>query len=387
LKFLGLAARNLLRNKVRTALTVAGVAIALVAFLLIQTTIGAWEIGVTLAAKDRLVSRHKVTFTMTVPKRYVEEVRQTPGVKDATFSTWWGGKNPNAEKDFFMTLAVEPETFLDVFDEVGITPEEKAAWIADRQGVIVGDILATKFKWKVGDEVSLVSAIYPGEWKFRVKAIYKPLRKSAGRDWFLFDWDYLNENAPERMREQIGWITARVQPGLSAADVSKTIDAHFDVQDIQTSTQDEGAFNQSFLGMFTTILRALNIVSFVILGIMMLILGNTVAMGVRERTREYGVLRAVGFLPGHITFLVLAEAATLGLLGGLAGLAIGIPVIGGMGAFIEENMSAFFPVFRLPALISLLAVGIAILLGLVSAAVPAFSAKRLKVVEALRHTA
>lgn len=387
MSILGLAAKNLLRNKVRTGLTIAGVAIALLAFLLIQTTIGAWEIGVTLAAKDRLVSRHKVTFIMPLPKRYIEDVRQIPGVKEATWATWWGGKNPNAENEFFMTMAVEPETYTQVYDEIGITPEEKAAWVADRQGAIIGDLLASKFGWKVGDEVKLVSTIFPGDdWKFRIHAIYKPLRKSAGRDWFMFDWDYFNEKVPETSRDKIGWIAARVQPGVSAAALSKTIDATFDVKDTQTITQDEGTFNQSFMGMFSTLLKALNIVSLVILGIMMLILGNTVAMGVRERTREYGVLRAVGFEPRHITTLVLGEAVTLGFLGGLAGLLISFPIIGVMGSFIEDNMSAFFPVFRLSVPSCVAALLIAIALGFLAAAVPASTVRKLKVVDALRHT-
>jgi putative ABC transport system permease protein len=385
---LGLAARNLFRNKVRTSLTIAGVAVAILAFLLIQTAIAAWNIGVTTAAKDRLVSRHKVTFVLTLPKRYIEEVRQLKGVKDATWANWFGGKNPNAEKEFFQVLAVEPETYNIVYDELGLTPEEKKAWVSDRQGAIIGDVLASKFGWKIGDEVSLISPIYPGDWKFRIHAIYRPLRKSAYRDMFLFDWDYLNDNMNNpAQKDTIGWITARVNPGVSAAELSKVIDARFDVQDTQTLTQDEGAFNQSFMGMFSTVLNGLNIVSGVILGIMMLILGNTVAMGVRERTREYGVLRAVGFLPGHVRSLVLGESMVLGLLGGLAGILIAVPIIGAMGAFLEENMSVFFPVFRLGVPISLVAVGIAVVLGILAAAIPARSASRLKVVDALRHTA
>jgi putative ABC transport system permease protein len=377
----------LLRNKLRTGLTVAGVAIALVAFLLIQTTISAWELGVTTAAKDRLVSRHKVTFIMSLPKRYIDEVRQVDGVKEATWATWWGGKNPNAEHEFFMTLAVEPGTYTQVYDEVGITPQEREAWMADRQGAIIGDLLASKFHWKVGDEVGLTSQIYPGDdWKFRIVAIYHPLRKSAGRDWFLFNWDYFNEKVPAEMKDKIGWVSARVQPGLSAAEISKKIDEHFDVKDVQTLTQDEGSFNQSFMGMFTTIFRALRVVSFVILGIMMLILGNTVAMGVRERTREYGVLRATGFMPGHVVALVLGEGLTLGLVSGLAGLVAALPIVGGMGSFLENNMSQFFPVFRLGGASCLLAIAIAVGLGTLAAALPSFSVRRLKIVDALRYT-
>ncbi len=384
----GLAIRNLLRNKLRTGLTLAGVGMAVLAFLLIQTMIGAWEIGVTLSAKDRLVSRHKVTFIMNLPKRYIDETRAIEGVKEATWSSWWGGKNPNNENEFFMTLAVEPESYTSVYDEVGITPQEKAAWIEDPQGVIIGDLLASKFKWKVGDEVRLVSTIYPGDdWKFHVKAIYKPLRKSAGRDWFLFNWKYFNEKVSLDLKEQIGWIAARVKPGKSAAEVSKEIDNHFDSKDVQTMTQDEGSFNQSFLGMFSTILKSLNIVSFVILGIMMLILGNTVAMGVRERTREYGVLGAIGFMPGSVMYLVLAEAFALGFVGGLVGVLSAIPIVGAIGNFVEVNMSAMLPVFRLGILHCFIALGLAIVLGILSSIIPALSARRLKVVEALRHTA
>lgn len=383
----GLAARNLFRNKIRTGLTIAGTAVAILAFLLIQTVIASWKIGATTAATDRLVARHKVTFVMNIPKRYVEEVKQVDGVAQATWATWWGGKDPTRETDFFFTIAIDPETYTDVYDEFGITPEEKAAFIADRQGAIIGDVLHSKFGWKVGDEVSLISTIYEGEYKFRVKAIYKPLRKSAARDMFLFNWNYHNESMPEYRQDEIGWITARVKPGFDAADVSKKIDEHFDVKDTQTLTQDEGTFQRSFLGMMSTLLTAMNVVSLVILGIMMLILGNTIAMGVRERIREYAVLRAVGFLPVHVTLLVLMEAAVLGITGGIAGLAIAYPLIAGVGGFLEENMSVFFPVFRLGLVISLIALAIALGLGLLAAAIPAFNVSRLKVTDALRYVA
>jgi putative ABC transport system permease protein len=248
-------------------------------------------------------------------------------------------------------------------------------------------VLASKFGWKVGDTIAIESAIYPGDWKFEVVAIYKALRKSAARDSLLFDWDYLNEQVPERQKDQIGWIGSRVEDGKGAAEMALVLDAKFDEKDVQTLSQDEGAFMHSFLGMMSTILAAMNVVGVVILGIMMLILGNTVAMGVRERVREYGIMRAVGFLPSHVVTLVVAEAATLGLVGGLVGLAIAVPVVAGMGGFLEENMAAFFPIFRLQAVTALIALGIAIALGALAGALPAYQASRIKVIEALRNVA
>ena len=382
----GVAIRNLRRNPLRTGLTVAGVAVGAFAFLLIQTVIAAWNIGVTTAATDRVVTRHKVTFLMSLPKRYVEQVRQTPGVKQATWNTWFGGKHPQHDREFFMALGVEPETWLDVYDEIGVSPEARTAWAADRQGAIVGDVLASKFGWKTGDTVR--SDIFAGEWEFRIHAIYQPLRKSAGRDWFIFDWDYLNESPAMRDRDQVGWITSRVTPGTGPAALAQALDARFDENEVQTLSQDELAFNRGFLGMFSTILAAMGIVSIVILGIMGLILGNTVAMGVRERVREHGVLRALGFRPGHLTALTLAEAAALGAGGAAVGLGLAVPFIAlVLGPFVEEHLSMFFQVFRLQGdtvtLTAAACVGMAALAGVV----PAWQAARLRVVEALRQVA
>ena len=383
----GLAARNLKRNRLRTVLTVGGVAIAVLAFILIRTVIAAWEIGATTAAADRLVTRHKVTFVMSMPKKYIDEIRQMEGVKEASWATWFGGKNPQAEHEFFMTIGVEPESYLQVYDEYAVTPEVQQAFQTNKQAAVIGPVLANKFGWKIGDTVQIESPIYPGEWKFEIVGVYEPKRKSAPRDAFLFDWDYLNDAVPDRQKDMIGWIGTRVDQGRSAAEMSKVIDSHFDEKDVQTLSQDESSFMRSFLGMMSTILAAMDIVGIVILGIMMLILGNTVAMGVRERVREYGIMRAVGFLPSHVVTLVVAEAATLGLIGGLAGVGIAIPVVAGMGGFLEENMAAFFPIFRLQAATALIALGIAILLGGLAGVIPAYQASRIKVIEALRNVA
>ena len=381
-----LAARNSLRNRFRTLLTVLGVAGAVLSFVTLRTVIYSWTISVEAAAKDRIGTRHKVTFIMTLPKRYIDDVRAVPGVVGATWSNWFGGKDPKHEREFFATLAVDTATVLQVYDEMLVPPEQLAAWKDDRKGAVVGDVLAKKLGWKVGDRVTLQGTIFPGDWEFHISGIYTATRKSVDRSTFMFHWAYLNESVPERARDQLGWITSRIDNPSRTAEISQAIDRLFEDREVQTLSMSEKAMNNSFLGMLSAVLQAVDIVSIVILVILMLILGNTIAMGVRERTHEYGVLRAVGFLPKHLAVFVVAEALTIGLLGGVLGLFMAFPLVErGMGRWIEENMGSIFPYFRIAPVTAAGALGLALLLALLAAAVPAYQAARLNVITALRR--
>lgn len=386
MNLLGLSARNALRNKFRSTLTILGVAVAIVAFVMLRTVIWAYTVGVDAAAKDRVVTRHKVTFVMPVPKRYVDIVRDQPGVTKATWANWFGGKDPKNDKEFFATLAVDPSTFFEVYDEMKVTPEELTAWKQDRRGAIVGASIAKKLGWKVGQKVSLKSQFIPGDFEFTITAIYTATRKSVDQATFVFHWDYLNESVPARQKDMVGWIVSRVADPAKTAEMGTALDKRFDEQDVQTLSQSEGAFNASFLGMFSAVLKAIDIVSIVILGIMMLILGNTIAMSVRERTKEYGTLRAIGFLPRHLGIFVLGEAVTVGALGGALGLLLSYPIVElGMGRFLEENMAGMFPYFRISAGTGVAALGLAIGMSAIAGALPAIGASRLRVVESLRR--
>jgi putative ABC transport system permease protein len=299
-----------------------------------------------------------------------------------------GGNDPNHDSVFFATIACDVMTLFQVYDDVVATPEVQKAFIEDRQAALVGVPLLKRLGWKVGDTVTLTSQIFPGEWQFHIVGTYTAAKKAIDPAQVWFHWDMLNENLPKRIQDKVGWIVSRVADGKSAVDVSAAIDKAFDSNDTQTLSQDEHAFSQSFLAMFGTVLQALDIVSIVILGIMMLILGNTVAMGVRERTSEYAVLRAIGFLPHHVATLVIGEAAVLGLLGGGVGLGFAYPFINFMlGRFIEENMSQFFPFFHIPADIAGTALLLSMALGVIASAPPAIRAYRLHVIDALRRVA
>ncbi|MCK6587076.1 MAG: ABC transporter permease [Polyangiaceae bacterium] len=381
-----IAARNVLRNKARTVLTVLGVAIAILVFTLLQTVLDAWMVASEHAAKDRIGTRHKVTFVMTLPKRYVDDIRNTPGVKSATWMNWFGGKDPRHEKEFFGTMAVDPASFLEVYDEIDLPKEQFERWREDRQGAVVGDVLAKKLGWNVGDRVTLSGTIFPGDWEFRIVGIYTAKRKSVDRSTFWFRWDYLNDALPPRMQEQVGWIAARVDDPGRSAQIAQEIDRKFEERDVQTLTMSERALSMSFMGMFSAVLKAMNVISIVILFIMTLILGNTIAMGVRERTHEYGTLRAIGFLPRHLALFVLGEALTIGALGGAVGLAVAYPFINnGIGRFLEENMGGVFPYFRIEPKTAVAGFLLALAFAAAASALPAYRVTRLKVTDALRR--
>lgn len=385
-----LSVKNIGHNWLRTILTIVGTAIAILSFVLIRTTLGAWEQGVENAAQDRLSTINRVTFVMPLPKRYFDEFNgsrgKIDGVKAATFLNWFGAKHPTRETEFFANLAVDKDTYFDVYPEMSVPPEHLARWKENRQGAIIGEALASQFGWKVGDDVTLTGTIYPGDWKFKVEGIYKATKKSVDRAQFILRWDYVNDTLPEDRKNYIGWIATTIDSASNSGNISAAIDGKFDEQDIQTRTMSERALNMEFLGGASAILTALDIVSLVILGIMMLILGNTIAMGVRERTREYGVLLALGFRPKHIATFVMGEGITIGLLGGGLGLLISYPIVEqGMGRWLEENMGAYFPYFSIPTGVALLALGMAALLAAIAAVIPAYSASKLDVIDALRR--
>ncbi len=380
------ARRNLFRRRGRTILTVLAVAVAVLIFSAIRTVGVTFNAAADDAMSDRLATRHKVSITMQLPRRYIDEVRALPGVTGATSANWFGAKDPKERIPFFAGFAADDKWF-DVFDDMKVDPAQLAEWKTTPSGVILGDILAKTFGVKPGDRLTITSDIYPGDWEFKVVGIYMPQRRTVDRNSLIMHWEYLNNDPrAELTKDQIGWVMTRIGGGVKSADMSRTIDKIFDERDDQTVTMSERAFNLSFIGAFAAVLTAFDLVSIVILLIMMLILANTIAMSVRERTHEYGVLRAIGFLPRHIVIFILGEGVVLGLLGGVLGLAIGYPFVqSGLGPVLEQNLGAFFPFFRVSPGVAGASLALAVALGFLAAVVPARSAAKLEVIGALRR--
>lgn len=379
------SARNLRRHPLRTTLTILGVAVAMVTFVLLRTLLSAWSVGAKYAAQDRIATRNKVSFVMWIPQRYVQDVRAVDGVVAATWMTWFGAHVPGAEDELFANWACDPQSLLEVYDDLVLPPAEKQAFFENRQGAIVGRSLARKFGWKVGDRVILQGAVVPGKWELRVEGIYTASRKSVGESSLFFHWSYMNQTLPRAVQDKAGYILSRVKSADVTSRVVKQIDRVFDSADVQTLSMSERALNTSFLGLLSTLLQVVDGVSLIVLTIMTLILGNTIAMSVRERTREYGTMRALGFQPRHILWSVGVEALAVAALGGLLGIGSSALLINqSIGPLVEQTFTAWFPYFRLEwsdAIWALIAVAAG---AAVSAALPATQASRLVVTDALR---
>ncbi|HEV7554094.1 MAG TPA: FtsX-like permease family protein [Kofleriaceae bacterium] len=381
------ARRNMFRRRGRTILTIIAVVITVLIFSAVRTAVTAWNAGVEAAATDRVATRHKVSITMQLPKHYIDDLRGTPGVTATTWANWFGGKDPQERVQFFAAFAADQSSWFDVMTEMSVPPQQLADWKATNNGAILGDLLAKSLGVSVGSDLTITSDIYPGDWKFKVVGIYTPLRQSVDRNSMVFRWDFLdNDPRAAFSKDQIGWMISRINDSTRSAEISRAIDKKFDEKDDQTVTMSERAFQLSFLGGITAILKALDYISLAILLIMTLILANTIAMSVRERTHEYGVLRAIGFPPGHILGFILGESILVALLGGLIGIGVVVLLINHtIGPAIEENMTALFPYFRAPTSVIVTALGASVVLGAIAGAVPAIRASRLKVTDALRR--
>ncbi len=364
MKVLKLIVKNVFRHKLRTALTVIGLAVAVMAFGLIQTAVTSWNSGVAASQVDRLVTRDAVTIINTLPYSYLEKIKQVPGVKEVTFMNWFGGTYID-QSHFFARMAVDDNTIFDVYPEYVLDKSELNAFQKEGDACVIGSELAKQYNFKLGDMITLDGDIYPGRWEFVVRGIYKPKFKSTDATQMFFHWTYLNERVKQEWPargDQVGWYIERIHNGVNAGTTGNGIDALFKNSPAETITESERAFQQSFVSSSSAIIDGMRYVSFVIIGIIMLVLANTMIMSARERTREYAVLKALGFSAKHLTGLLLGESLFISAVGGGLGIILTFLSVNGMGDSIPRS---FFPVFEVEpsnlilALIAVLVVGIA----------------------------
>jgi putative ABC transport system permease protein len=379
-----LAIRNLRRAPLRAALTALAVAVSLVAFVLLRAVSAGWTRQVAETPNDRVVARHRVGWEQTLPVNYVEQVRAMAGIKHAMGGRWAELKNPARERVYFSTTAVQARAFVDMHHELVAPKEQKEAFVKNRHGGMVSEELAREFGWKLGDTIVLKGSFFAGEWPLTIECLYVSTRHGFAHRGVWLHLEYYNERLPETEQDRINIISAQIFEPSAGAQLAKAIDIHFDTHDQQTFTQEDQALNASFVGMFGAVLQAIDVVALLILGVVILILGNTVSMGVRERAHELGLLRALGFGTSHFMTLVVGEASILGAFGGALGLLLSYPVVhSGVGRFLQETMD--MPPLSVPQDAALLALLLGVLLGAVSAALPAWRAAQLGAAEALRR--
>ncbi|MCC6380504.1 MAG: ABC transporter permease [Burkholderiales bacterium] len=377
--------RNLFRHKLRTLLTAFGIVIAIASFGLLRTVVDAWYAGANASNSARLVTRSSVSLVFPLPLSYAQKLRQVGGVESVAAVNWFGGVYVT-ERNFFPQFAIQAPAYLAMYPELTLTDAERRAFLSDRQGAIAGRKLANQYGWKVGDTIPLRGTIFPGNWSFTLRGVYDGADRTVDESTFFFHWDYLNESvrrlAPGRS-DQAGLFVVKIRDPGEAAEVSQAIDARFANSLAETLTETEKAFQLSFVSMTEAILAAIQAVSYVVILIIMAVMANTMAMTARERYGEYATFKALGFSGGFVAGLIVAESFGLALLGGLAGIALTYPLAG----IFADAMGTLFPVFFVSDRTVVLQLAAALVVGLCAAAVPAWRAARIRIVDGLRAVA
>ena len=310
---LKLLARNAFRHRLRTTLTILGITVAILAFGLLRTVVSAWYAGVEASSATRLISRNAVSLIFFLPVSYLERIRQVEGVGAVSYANWFGGVYIS-EKNFFPNFAIEPASYLNLYPEFSLPPDQRRSFLTDRKGCVVGGKLAERHGWKLGDTIILKGTIYPGNWEFVLRGIYRGTDKSTDENQFFFHWQYLNESlrktSPQRA-DQAGVYVIGLTSPQRAAEVSMAVDRLFKNSLAETLTETERAFQLSFVTMTEAIVMAIKIVSYVVIVIIMVVVANTMAMTARERIGEYAIFKAMGFGTGHIAGMIFGESLVL----------------------------------------------------------------------------
>ncbi|MEW5797808.1 MAG: FtsX-like permease family protein [Bacteroidota bacterium] len=385
MKVLKLIYKNLFRHKLRSFLTILGIAVAVFMFGFVSTVVTAWSYGVDAASADRLITRHAVSFIFPLPYSYRDQIAGIPGVSKVSYATWFQGiyKDQSFE-NFFPRLACDPETIFDVYPEFILPPDQLAAFKKQRNGCVIGQKLVTQHGFKIGDIIPVKGDIYPGDWEFVVVGIYKGRDQTIDETQMFFNWEYLNERnrqAASFATDNVGWYIVQIANPNEAANVSETVDALYSNSAAKTKTETEKAFQQSFVSLSGAIITSLEVVSYVIIGIILMVLANTIIMSARERVREYAVLRTLGFTSWHVVGLIAGESIFTSMIGGVLGILVTFPIANGFGA----AFPTMFPVFAVAPMTVAVAFSFSILVGVVAAIFPSIRSANMKIVDGLRQ--
>lgn len=380
---LKLIIRNAFRHRLRTFLTILGITIAILAFGILRTVVSAWYAGVEASSASRLITRNSISLVFHLPLSYRERIRQVPGVEKVSFGNWFGGVYIT-EKNFFPNFTVEPASYLELYPEFIIPPDQKQAFIRDRKGCVIGRKLAERFGWRIGTVITLKGTIFPGNWEMVVRGIYRGAERGTDETQLFFHWDYVNETLKKtlpRRADQVGFYIVGLKNPAMAAEVSEAIDAAFKNSLAETLTETEKAFQMGFVSMTEAIVIAIRLISYVVIVIIMVVVANTMAMSARERIAEYAVLKTLGFGAPHIFGLIFGESLVISLSGGLLGIAATYPAAKAFG----QALSNYFPIFHVAPSTIYMDIAAAFVVGAVAAVFPAWRGVNVKIADGLRR--
>ncbi len=381
MKFRRLIFANLFRKKIRLILTVGSFAIALVLFTFLAVVKSAFNRGIDIAGADRLIVIDRVGLMNLMPISYADKIAAIPGVKAVTHDHWFGGVYQD-EKNFFPQFVIDVENHRKVYPEFKVPDDQWNNFVKDRQGAIAGARLAERFHWKVGDRIPIKTTLYGGAvWEFNLDGIYHTDKPDGDMGQFWLQWKYFDENVPSVIKSTAGWYILKLDSPDDAVRVAKAIDEKFANSSHETKTETESAFAASFAKQFGNIEFLILTIGSVVFFTLLLVTGNTMAISVRERISELGVLKAIGFTDRSVLFLVLSESLVIAFFGGVLGLLLAWAAIPGISA----ALTGLLPPLLLSKPMLLLGLVFALFVGGASGLLPGIGAMRMRVVSALRR--
>ncbi len=388
MKFLSFILKNAFRRKSRAILTIGSVLLSLFIVCLLSILMRALESDPTEGrAQSRIVVRHKVSLVDTLPRAYEGKLRSLQGIREITAMNWFGGKyGDGSPRTFFARFTTDPDTFLAVYDEIKIARGSESAWRADRAGALVGEMLMRKYDWRLGQKVTLKGDIYPIDVDLTIQATYT----APQDDGFFFHRKYVEAAFPPSEGQIMAFFLKADSPE-TVNRLTPQIDTMFENTPFPTQSESEKEWNASFLAMIGNVTLLIRSLSTIIVFVILLIAGNTMALSARERTTEIAMMRTLGFQQRTILSLILGESLVLSLIGGALGLGLcGMILPGLKKGFTESGMGplAFYaPMMRLSPDVVALGTALAIMVGLLSGIVPALLSIRRPITDGLRQVA
>jgi len=385
MRFLSLIWAGLFRRKTRTVLTLFSIIVAFLLFGLLRSIADAFTVGVDVAGVDRLIVQPKYSIIDPLPISHASQIAQVAGVAMVAHANWFGGIYQE-RKNFFPKYPVTPRDWFTAYPEFRIDPAQLDAFEKTRTGAVAPAELATKYGWHVGDKIPVEADIYPKKdgtrlWEFDLVGTYDvPSGDSTRNGAFLFNYAYFDE-ASQFGQGTVSWFVVRVADQSKAAEIARSIDKQFENSPNETRTATEAEFARQFANQIGNMGLMMGGILGAVFFTIILLTGNTMAQTFRERVPELAVLKTLGFSDALVSLLVLGEAVLLCAFGGAIGLGIAALLAPGVAHGIKDILPGFEVVWQ--SLVFGLA--IAVLLGIVVGAVPALTARRLRIVDALRE--
>ena len=370
--------KNAFRNKRRSVLTVLSIGGSL---LLLTFLITIWrsfyDSKPSEQSAQRLIVRHKVSLVFNLPSYYKQKIQAIPGVKEVVNQQWFGGQyKDDKPENFFAQFGTDPQELMKVYPEFNIPADQLEAWQHDRAGAIVDVGLAKKFGWKVGDRLNITGKIFPLNLELTIRGIFTPPDPTQS---IYFNKDYIDEGFP-KLKGNEGFYAVLADSPQNVTKVAQAIDETFRNADRPTKTESEHAFQLGFIGMLGNIKAFIMSICLAVVFTILLVSANTMAMSIRERTREVAVLKTLGFTRNSILGLFVGEAVSLSLVGGLVGSLLCFFIVGAMAS--QGGMFTGMKVTPVTILASLV---IAALVGFASSFIPSYHAAKVNIVDGLRH--